>query len=213
MWVGDMPLNAYHAFIKQRATMKLAATHCQCLLDKRAAQDREMATAHSILLWFRRRLLHAQLAQLTSRRQQRKAALARFQYEQECIARAQQAEELRKQAAAVRAKALADKATEWHRQAKAAIGERHRQVAAAREKALAHVANKQCCHEAATCIAVSAELALAEERSCHEASMRAALSAASFLADERRHHEAAKHAATSAELVLANERRCHEAAK
>jgi hypothetical protein len=70
-----------------------------------------MATACFILLWFRRRRLHAQLAQLTSRRQQRKAALARFQYKQECIACAQQAEELRKQAATTRAKALADKAT------------------------------------------------------------------------------------------------------
>ncbi len=143
----------YHAFIKQRATIELAAAHRQCLLNERAAQDQEMATARSILLWFRRRHLHARLAQLTSRWQQRKAALARFQYKQECIARAQQAEELCKQAAAMRAKALADKATEWHQQAKAVIGERRRQAAAAQEKALAHAANEQRRHEAATCIA------------------------------------------------------------
>jgi hypothetical protein len=82
-----------------------------------------------------------------------------------------------------------------------------------REKALAHAADKRCCHEAATCIAASAELALAKERSCHEVSMRAALSAASFLADKRRRHEAAKHAATLVELALANEQCRHEAAK
>jgi hypothetical protein len=50
MWVGDMLLDAYHAFTKQRATIKLVAAHCQRLLNKRAAQDQEMATAHSILL-------------------------------------------------------------------------------------------------------------------------------------------------------------------
>jgi hypothetical protein len=108
MWVGDTPLDMYHAFIEQRATIELAAAHCQHLLEERAAQDREMATTRSILLWFCRRRLHARLAQLTSRRQQREVALTCFQYEQECITRVQQAEELRKQAAAMHAKALAD---------------------------------------------------------------------------------------------------------
>jgi colicin import membrane protein len=212
MWVGDTPLGAYHAFIEQHATIELTTAHRQRLLDKHAAQDR-MATARSILLWFRRCCLHARLAQLTSQRQQRKAALACFQYEQECIARAQQAEELHKQAAAARAKALADKATKRHQQAEVVIGEWRCQAAAAREKALAHAADKQRCHKAATRIAASAKLALAEERSRHEASMQAAMSAASFLADERHRHEAAKHAATLAELALANERRRHEAAE
>jgi hypothetical protein len=39
MWVGDTPLDVYHAFIKQRATIELAAAHCQHLLNEPAAQD------------------------------------------------------------------------------------------------------------------------------------------------------------------------------
>ncbi len=68
-----------------------------------------------------------------------------------------QAEEQCKQAAAVQAKAIANKANERHRLAKAAIGEQRQHAASVREKALAQAADEQRPHKAA---AASAELAL-----------------------------------------------------
>ncbi len=65
---------------------------------------------------------------------QREAALARQHHEDECFARALQAEKQRMQVAAAQAKALADEAKERHWQAEAAIGEQRREAAAAREK-------------------------------------------------------------------------------
>jgi hypothetical protein len=121
-----------------------------------------------------------------------------------------QAEEQRKQAAAMQAKVIANKANERHRQAKAAIGEQRQQVATAQEKALAQAAEEQRCQEATT---ASAELVLIKECRPHEALMRAALYATSSLINEQRCHKAAKRAAALAELALANEQRRHKAAK
>ncbi len=81
-------------------------------MAERAALARQMVAAQTIFLWLCRRRLHVRLARRTLRRQQRKAALAHLQYEQDCCSRAALAEEQRQQAAAVQAKALADKADE-----------------------------------------------------------------------------------------------------
>ena len=95
-----------------------AATRRQRSLDKetacprRAVQARQTAAARVIFLWLRRRRLFARLARQTSRRLQHEAALARMQHEQECCASALQAVEHRRQAAAVRAKAIADEANQ-----------------------------------------------------------------------------------------------------
>jgi hypothetical protein len=67
------------------------------------------------------------------RQQQREAALARLQYEQECCVRA----------------AMVDK--------------QQRQAVATREKALAEEANERRCQEEAARAAASAEMALAKE--------------------------------------------------
>ncbi len=101
---------------------------------QRAAEARKTAAAQLIFLWLRRRCLFARLARQTSRRQQRDTALARQHHEDECFARALQAEKQRMQVAAAQAKALADEAKERHRQAEGAIGEQRRQAAAARDK-------------------------------------------------------------------------------
>jgi hypothetical protein len=71
-----------------------------------------MAAAQTIFLWHCRCRLHIRLAHQTMRQQQRKATLARLQYKQDCCLRATLAEEQRRQAAAARVKALADKADE-----------------------------------------------------------------------------------------------------
>jgi hypothetical protein len=200
----------------QAALERQEAMHCQCILNKEAtsrqcaAHARQMAAAQIIFLWLRCQGLHTRLACQTLRRQQREAALARLQHEQECCARMLQAEEQHKQVAAAQAKAIADKANERHRQAKAAIGEQRQQAASTREKALAQAADKQCPHKAAT---ASAELALIKESSCHKALMWASLSAASSLADKQHHHEASKLALALVELTLANERCRHKAAE
>ena len=82
------------------------AAHCQRLLDEETArlrctdQARQMAATQVIFLWHRRQRLFARLARQTSWRLQREAALARMQHEQECCARALQAAEHRRQAAA-----------------------------------------------------------------------------------------------------------------
>ncbi len=192
----------------QAALESQEAMHCQCILNKeaasrqRAAHAQQTAAAQIIFLFFCRRRLHARLARQTSWRQQREAALARLQHEQECCAHALQAEEQHKQAVAVQAKAVADEANERHRQAKAAIGEQHQQAASAWEKALSQAADKQRCQKAA---AVSAELALIKERRRHKASMWAGLSAVSSLADKQCCHEASKLALALAELALAND--------
>jgi colicin import membrane protein len=191
------------------------AMHRQCIFNKEAAsrqcaaKARQMAAARIIFLWLCRRCLHARLACQISRQQQREAALARLQHEQECCARALQAEEERKQAAAAQAKAVADEANKRHQQAKAAIGEQCQQAASAWEKAFTQVADEQPRHKAT---AASMELALIEERHRHEASMWAAMSTASSLANEQRRHEASKLALALAELLLANEQHRHEVA-
>jgi hypothetical protein len=110
-----------------------------------------------------------------------------LQHEQECCARALQAEEHCRQAAAVRAKAIANEANQ--RKAAAlcqrlrlfskSIAERERQREAAAR------------HKGAARAAASEALALVEDCRRHEAAMRAELSAASSLADERPHHEIA----------------------
>jgi hypothetical protein len=73
-------------------------------------------------------------ARLRSNNNARPLALAHLQYEQDCCLRAALTEKQRRQAAAVQAKALADKATKQRCHG-----------AAAREKALANKANKQQC--------------------------------------------------------------------
>ena len=103
-----------------------------------------------------------------SRRLQREAALARMQHEQECCARALQAEEHRRQAAAVRAKAIAN---EVNQQKAAALRQRLRLVlsenVAERERQREAAAR----HEGATRAAESAALALVEDCRRHEAAM------------------------------------------
>jgi len=99
-----------------------------------ATEARKTAVAQLIFLWLCHRHLYARLARQISRRQQRKAALARQHHEDECIACALQAEKQRMQVAAAQAKALADEAKERHRQAEAAIGEQRHQAAATQEK-------------------------------------------------------------------------------
>ena len=150
--------------LHERAALKrqVEAAHLQCLLDKwsalcrHAAQAWQTAAARVIFLWLHRRRLFAQLAPQTSRRLQREATLTRMQHEQECCARALQAEEQRRQAAAMRAKAIADEANKRHRQAKAAIGEQLRQAATARGKASAQATVERHRHKAT---AASVELA------------------------------------------------------
>jgi hypothetical protein len=105
------------------------AASCQC-----TAHARQTVAARIIFLWLCRQRLHAQLTCQTLRQQQREAALARLQHEQECCACALQVEEQRKQPAAVQAKAIADKANKQLQQAEATIGEQHQQAATAREK-------------------------------------------------------------------------------
>jgi hypothetical protein len=102
-----------------RARQKAAARR-QRLLDEETArrqcavQAGQTTAARVIFLWLRRRRLFARLARQTSRRLQHEVALACMQHEQECCARALQAEEQHRQAAAARAKAIADEATARH---------------------------------------------------------------------------------------------------
>ncbi len=155
---------------KQAALECQEAVRRQCILNKeatgcqRAAQARQMEAAQIIFLWLCRQRLHARLARQTSRRQQREAALACLQHKQECCARALQLEEQCKQVAAARAKAIADKADEQHRQDALAAEQRHQELderaAATAEKALAVEQRRQ---ELAKCAAATAEKALAVE--------------------------------------------------
>jgi len=130
---------------------------------QRAAEARKTAATQLIFLWLHRRRLYARLASQTSRRQQREAALDRQHHEDECFARALQAEKQRMQVAAAQAKVLADEAKVRHRQAEAAIVEQRRQAAAAQEK---QAADDRRAVE-------SAALALIEERCCQEALLAA----------------------------------------
>ena len=162
---------------------------------QRAADARKTTAAQLIFLWLRRHRLYARLARQTSRRQQREAALARQHHEDECFARALQAEKQRMQVAAAQAKALADEAKERHRQAEVAIGEQRRQAAAAREK--------QAADDRRT--AASAALALVEERCRQEALLAAEADVqrrheevlAAEAADVQRRHESAARATES----------------
>ncbi len=134
-----------------------------------------------------------------------------MQHEQECCARALQAEKQRRQAAAVRAKAIADEATTRHQQTEAAIGEQRRQVATARGKALAQATAECRRRKAAT---ASAELdlakvqrledALATEIHRQESAERAAEMAEKALAAEIHRRESAERAVETAEKALAN---------
>ena len=75
------------------------------------------AAARVIFLWFRRRRLFVRLTRQTLRRLLHEVALACMQHEQECCARALQAMEQRRQAAAAQVKAIADEANERHQAA------------------------------------------------------------------------------------------------
>ncbi len=100
--------HAAQSLLDLRAALeRQEAMHCQCILNKEAAScqcaahTQQTAAAQIILLWLCHQRLHAQLALQTSRQQQREAALAHLQHKQECCAPTLQAEEQRKQAAAV----------------------------------------------------------------------------------------------------------------
>jgi len=82
-----------------------------------------------------------------------------MQHEQECCARALQAMEQRRQAAAAQAKAIADEANERHQQAEAAIGKQCQLAATTRVIALADATAE---HRRRKFTAASAELDLAE---------------------------------------------------
>jgi hypothetical protein len=98
--------------------------------------------AQTIFLWLCRHPLHVRLTRQTSKQQQHEAALARLQFKRECCTRAALAEEQQRQAAAARAKALAEHA-----------------VALANKL----LANKQSCLEAVERATALATKALAEE--------------------------------------------------
>jgi hypothetical protein len=102
--------NCCQRLLDERAAYKRReAVRCQRLLDEetarrqrlldkkaacreRVAHARQMAAAQTIFLWLCCRCLKIRLAQMTARRQQRKAALARLRYEQECCTRAAMAD-------------------------------------------------------------------------------------------------------------------------
>ena len=130
-----------------------------------------------------------------------------MQHEQDCCARALQAAEQHRQAAAARAKAIANEATAWHRQAEEtrrqaalAKAKRHKVTLAAEEHHRAAIsAAKQ---EASEFAMLMASLqALVEERRHHETQAAKALA----LVEERCHHEAVL-------AAEADERRRYEAA-
>ncbi len=168
-------------------------------------------------------------------RQQCKAALARLQHEQECCAHALQAEEQRKQAAAVRAKAIADKADKQRRQDPLAVEQCRREsderAAATAEKVLAveqrhresaeraaemaekALAAKHCRQESAEHATVTAENALAVEQRRQELAERAAATAENYLAAEQCRRESAECAAATAEKALAKEQGLSSLAK
>jgi hypothetical protein len=190
---------------------------CQRLLDEeaarrlmaeRAALARQMAAAQTIFLWLRRCHLHVRLASQTSQQQQREAALARLQYKQDCCSRAVLAEEQHLQAAAVRAKALADEADERHRQD--ALAKEQCRHEANKRRLQDVLANEQCRHEVAACDAALVELALAEEQRRRELAEHAAVMAENALAAEQRCRESAERSAAMAENALAREQRGRE---
>jgi len=174
--------------LQQEAPHQEAARAAQCLLHEHANHERQVEAARTqrlldketacgvIFLWLRRRRLFARLAGQTSRRLQHEAALARMQHEQECCARALQAEEQRWQAAAARAKTIADEATARHQQAeetrwRAALAKAkcHKDTLATEERQRAALAAAK--HEAAAWAAEA--LALIEESRRHEAVLAA----------------------------------------
>ncbi len=165
---------------------QVEAARRQCLLDEETAhcrcatQARQTATARVIFLWLCRRRIFARLARQTSRRLQREAALACMQHEQECCARALQAEEHRRQSAAVRAKANQRKAPALCQRLRLLLSE----SVAERERQRKPAAR----HEGAARAAESDALALVED--CR-AAMWAKLSAVSSLADEQSRPEIA----------------------
>jgi hypothetical protein len=205
---------------EQAALERQEAVRCQRILNEeaasrqRAAQARQMAAARTIFLWLCRRRLHARLACQTLRRQQCEAALARLQHEQECCARVLQAEEQCKQAAAARAKAVANKADERRRQDALAVEQCRRELdkraAAMAEKALAM---EQHHRESAECAAEMAEKALASKRCRRESAEHAAATAEYALAAEQCCQESAERAAATAENALAVEQHCQESAE
>jgi hypothetical protein len=142
---------------------------------ERRAQARERAAARTIILWLCRRRLHIRLIHQTLRRQQREAALARLRYEQDCCRRAALAEEQHRQAAAARAKAAIDEATEQLCRVEDALS-------SAWAIALAVVDNKHHRHEAAAHATALAAKVLADERGGQESAVRAKVFAAQALA-------------------------------
>jgi hypothetical protein len=132
------------------------------LMAECAALARQMAAARTIFLWLCRRRLYVRLARQILRRQQRKAALARLQYKQDCCSRTALVEEQRRQAAAVQAKALADKADKRRRQDALATKQRRRELAKrAAATAESALAKEGCLRESAERAAATAEKALA----------------------------------------------------
>jgi hypothetical protein len=184
------------------------------LMAERAALAQQMATAQTIFLWLCRRCLYVRLARQTLRRQQRKAALAHLRYKQDCCLRAALAEEQRRQAAAARAKALANEADKRHRQDALAAEQRCREsaerAAATAESALA---KEERCQESDECAVATAESALVEEGHRQESVECAAATVEKALAAEQRCQELAKCAAATVEKALAAKQRCQESAE
>jgi hypothetical protein len=173
-----------------------------------AALARQMAAARTIFLWLRRRRLHIRLARQTSRRQQRKAALACLRYKQDCCLRAVLAEEEQRQAAAAQAMALADEADEQCCHEAAA---RTAESTALAEAALARMRYElDCCLRAALAEEQGRQAAAAQAKASAESAARAAASAETLLANERRRLEAAERATALAAKALADERQCRD---
>jgi hypothetical protein len=159
---------AAQCLLDERAALKhQEAMRCQRILNKeaascqRAAHAQQTAATQIIFLWLCRWCLHAQLVCQTLWQQQRKAVLARLQYEQECCARV----------------AMAD--------------ERQWQAAATREKVLAKEANERRCQEKAVCASALVEMVLAKEWHHHKMAQLAAMLAEMALTAEQHCHEAA----------------------
>jgi hypothetical protein len=167
---------------------QVEAERCQRLLDdetarcRRATQAWQTAAIRVIFLWLHRRHLFARLARQTSRQLQREAALARMQHEQEYCAHALQAAEQRRQAAAVRAKDIANEAN----QRKAAVLRQRLRLVLSESVAEREWQREAAArHDGATRAAESVALALVKDCRRHEAAMQAELSAVSSFADEQ----------------------------
>jgi hypothetical protein len=139
----------------QQHLNKEVACHQQ-LMDECTAKSQKIAVATAIFLWLCCCRLHIWLARMTEWRQHQDVALACLQYEHNCCGRATHAVEQQQQAAAARAKALADKANE-------------RRCIEAAAFLTAALADEQRCCKSLEPAAVLATLALAKEQTRHAA--------------------------------------------